>query len=219
MSERFTKLLILDVDNVFSMSCERKWIVSLAVVFLILYALYFSSSSFSSSPTPLIYPEPPDWGIIIEFDFDKPLYNLSESNDPITFHGWVNYTGVPTIPFTLHISAQSDIGEVYLSQSDFTFRASDSIPFNGLNQIQQEGNFTTEPQLTISGYIQKGGLTYEVPPSTSIIPIVYYEEEVEEQNETREFKQKIDSFFILGIPSLLILYGFYIAFVRRKLWP
>lgn len=158
----------------------------------------------------------PDMELTIEIVLDKSAYNLSRSDEPVTFHGWVNYTGVSVIPLTVHLEVYSDIGEDFLSQYDFTFRLPDSIPFNGSNPIEIEMDWMDTPQLTISGYVQQRGLQYEIPPQSCIIPIYYYEEE-EGINETTEKKEEDLNLFLVGIPGYLLASLLFISLATWKI--
>ncbi|MEE9151932.1 MAG: hypothetical protein V3U20_08895 [Thermoplasmata archaeon] len=157
----------------------------------------------------------PDWELTIEIGFDKSAFNLSQSDEPVTFHGWVNYTGVSVIPLTVHLEPYSDLGDVFLSQYDFTFRLPDSIPFDGLNPIEPEWNSTITPALTISGYVQQGGLQTDIPSQSCIIPVYYYEEE-EGMNETDEPKEQEFDFLLVAIPSYLLVSLIFISLVSWK---
>ncbi len=142
--------------------------------------------------------------LTIEIMFDKSGFNLSQSNEPVTFHGLVNFTSISVIPLTLHLEPFSDLGDVFLSQYEFTFRLPDSIPFDGLIPIPPELNLTAIPQLTIHGYVEQGVLQSDIPPMSCIIPVYYYEEE-ESINETKEPKEKGDALLLVSIPSCFVI--------------
>lgn len=153
--------------------------------------------------------------LTIEIVFDKSEFNISQSREPITFHGWVNYTGISLIPFTIHLECQSDLGEVFLSQYEFTFRLPDSIPFEGFIPISPEWNYFTTPQMTISGYVEQGGIQYEMPPQTCLIPVHYYEE-VNSIDETIDLRENNDYSFLLEFLVLLVLFTIFIRLLRRR---
>lgn len=158
----------------------------------------------------------PDIELTIEIVFDKSAYNLSRSDEPVTFHGWVNYTGVSVICFTLHLEPCSDLGDVFLSQYDFTFRLPESIPFDGINPIDDGYNSQATPVLTISGYVEEGGIRTSIAPTSWIIPVYYYEEE-EDLNETKEQKEQDINLFLVSIPGYLLISLIFISLTTWKI--
>jgi len=180
-------------------------------IFITMILLLFLVNHTVSATTSILW----EGELTIEIVFDKSEFNLSQSQETITFHGWVNYTGVSVIPFTIHLKCQSDLGEVFLSQYEFTFRLPDSIPFNGIIPIPLEGNFFATPQMTISGFIEQGGIQYEMPPQTYLIPVDYYEE-VNNIDETIDLRENHDYSFLLEFLALIVLFTILIRLLRRK---
>jgi hypothetical protein len=176
-----------------------------AVLFFIIITIFTAPTQGLDNPQP---------ELTIEMDFDKPRYNLSRPEESITFHGWVNWTGVSVIPITIHLYGSSDIGEVYLTPSTFTFQLPDSIPFDGLIPIPPENITTATPALTIGGYYDKGGIRTNIAPRSCIIPVYYWEE-----NQTLDVEEEPNEenhILPLIVGSYLVITTVFVAVISRK---
>jgi len=156
----------------------------------------------------------------IEVVFESKL-NFSKIENPFPFHGWVNYTEYAVRPLTIHLDPNSDIGDVYLSQYDFTFQLPDSIPFDGIICIEPENITLPTPTLIINGYVEQGMWRTSFPSISYIIPCTYYEENETEENETgEEFieqRKENTNLFLIGIPILAVVSGIAVVLVKRKI--
>lgn len=156
----------------------------------------------------------------IEIAFESKL-NLSQIEKPFPFHGWVNFTEYVVRPVTIHLDPYSDIGEVYLSQYDFTFQTPDSIPFDGIICIEPENITLPTPTLTITGYYEQGMWRTSINSISYIIPCTYYNENETEKNETVEgfIKQGGEDVnpYLIGIPILAVVSGIAAVLVKRRI--
>lgn len=180
----------------------------ITLTFIALFSLF--SSSFGEAD------DIPPRELTLEIVYEKSEFNLSRSREPITFDGWVNYTGYSAIPITIHLEAFSDLGDVFLSQYDFTFRIPDSIPFDGFIPIPIDWNFSSTPQMTFYGYVEQGGIQYDIGTVTYIIPVYYYDEEAT-ISEPIEKEEQNSSILWVTIIALLVLIKIFTVFMKRKI--
>jgi hypothetical protein len=191
------------------MWCRRKRISGFVMAAFLLCTIYTTPNVISN--------DPPEWELTIEIEFDKDTLNLSQNTSSIIFFGWVIWNGYAALPLTVHLTAHSDIGDVFLSQYDFTFQTPDSIPFDGIITHQLESQPVATPQLTIGGTVEQGGLNYNLPPTSYLVPIYSYKEEEISPKEAKEPENSHNYFILLGLPSLLFLFLVYFWVVRGKL--
>jgi len=92
----------------------------------------------------------------------------------------------------------------------------DSIPFEGVNPIDEGYNSQATPALTIYGYVEEGGIRATVAPTSWIIPVYYYEEE-EDLNETNKQKEQDINLFLVGIPGYLLISLIFISLTTWKM--
>jgi hypothetical protein len=159
----------------------------------------------------------PPWTLTIELEFDKDEYNLSQSRDPITFHGWLNWTGYSAREMNVHLYAGSSLNEVFLSRYDFSFRFPESVPFTGFIPIPEDLNSTQPQMMTISGTVQIGFSQYHFSGTQVDLVVRYWEPE---ENETGP-KFGLDSSpnypLMLAPPSLLLFFLVFLYIIRRRL--
>ncbi len=158
----------------------------------------------------------PTGELTIELSLEESDINLSQNIEPYTFRGWVNWTGISVMPFTVHLIPTCDIGNVFLSQYDFTFQLPDSIPFDGLIVIEPEKITLATAVLTMNGYVDEGGLRYSMTPTSYILPIRFYKED-EPVYETVEHNDQDNVLLLRGITGLMMISVVAIVFTRRKM--
>ena len=159
----------------------------------------------------------PEGDLTIEIVFDEETLNLSLNPNAVTFSGWVNWTGYTLVPITLHLQACSDLGDVYLSQYDFTFQTPESYPFTGLITNGFEGNFTASFHMTISGTFEQGGVIQNINPITWLVPAYYWEEEENDIIDYENPQRSDDIPSLIALPFLPISLGAYLIVIRPRL--
>ena len=82
--------------------------------------------------------------------------DLNETDEPLIFHGWLNYTGISVLPLKVYVSASANLGQPVLTESEFVFH----VPANETYEVyiyvnNIEGNRTTG-RLTLYVYWEQG---------------------------------------------------------------
>ena len=82
--------------------------------------------------------------------------DINETDEPLIFLGWVNYTGISVLPLKVYLSVSANLGEPVLTESEFVFH----IPANETFQVfiyvdNIDGNRSTG-KLTLVAYWEQG---------------------------------------------------------------
>jgi hypothetical protein len=158
----------------------------------------------------------PSWTFSLEIEFDEIAYNASQSRDPITFHGWLNWTGYSVREINVHLYGTCSLNDVYLSQYDFSFHLPQSIPFTGFIPIPQDLNSTKMVNIIFTAIAEQGATQSSGSVQASLI-VRYWEPE--ENNVTVSLGSQSNPNYplIFGLPSLLLFFLVLLYFKMQKL--
>jgi hypothetical protein len=151
---------------------------------------------------------------------EPPTVNINQSNEPLIMGCTIHFEGVSVLPYTVYVDASCDVGEVYLTQYQFVFHYTETIPFDAIIFIDPETENNTQGELVLWGHNEEGGVVHNVNPVFQIIEVLNYD-----PNQTMEIESirttsseyPWDPLFLFGLPSLLVLFGVYIGIVRPRL--
>ena len=113
--------------------------------------------------------------ITLTLPSEPPTVNINQSNEPLIMHCAVGFEGVSVLPYTIHMAASSDVGEVYLTQYQFVFHYPETIPFDAIIFIDPETENDTEGVISLSAYNEVGGVRQSLGTVMQIITVLNYD--------------------------------------------
>lgn len=158
--------------------------------------------------------------ITLSIQAKPPTVNINKSNEPLIMHCAVGFQGASVLPYTVHMDASSDVGEVYLTQYQFVFHYPETVPFDAIIFIDPETENDTEGQISLTPYYEEGGVRYSLGTVSQIITILNYDPDYIEENESKGFagsEYSNDPIFLFAFPSLFIFLAVLIVIIRPRL--
>ena len=146
--------------------------------------------------------------------------NINQTNEPVIFHGWIEYTGVSVRPLIVNLWASCGVGDTILTQSEFVFHLPENKTYDLYLLIYEETINGTVSQLSIGGTWTQGVSTGSIGGLQCPLLILNYDDNPPSYLPSYEaLNQERDDGSLLPnlISTCIILSGIIIVLLRRKM--
>ena len=140
----------------------------------------------------------------------RTVTDINKTDEPLIFHGWLNYTGISVIPLKVYLYVHADPGEPIITKSEFVFHLPANESYRVFIYVDSIKGNQSLGVVTIDAYWEQGP-TWGFGGTMQGLYKVYkssQEEDIPEVSATSPTNNDVQATVALILLSLLIVvYG------------